>query len=261
MADRNSLNKAWALGLMLTSGSTFLLAQSPAQPVSAEGQIVLRVKFAALDQRKESQFGVNLLTGPTSSITQALSLFALDPKLNLGAFLKALQNQSILQVLAEPTLVTTDGKEANFLVGGEFPVPVVQGGANPGAITVQFRKYGLNLTFTPTITPSASLAMRLKQEVSTFDVANAVVMNGFTIPALATRTTESTVELQDGQSFVVSGLVNNQEQSALSKVPSISNIPILGSLFKSETDKAQRNDLIMIVTPEFISRRTPLLAN
>lgn len=209
MSQKNSWNKAWALGIMLTGGTTFLLAQAPAQAVSAEGQIVLRVKFAALDQQKESQFGVNLLTGPTTSITQALSFFALDPKLNLAAFIKALQNESILQVLAEPNLITTSGKEANFQVGGEFPVPVVQGGAATGAINVEFRKYGLNLTFTPTITPSSNIAMRLKQEVSTFDLANAVVMNGFTIPALATRTAESTVELQDGQSFVVSGLVNN----------------------------------------------------
>jgi pilus assembly protein CpaC len=199
-------------------------------------------------------------TGGTSSsatgnsaivtITQALNLFALDPKLNLGAFIKALQNETILQVLAEPTLVTTNGKEAQFLVGGEFPVPIVQGGATSGAITVQFRQYGIKLTFTPNITAHGNIAMHLKQEVSTLDLANSVVLNGFTIPALSTRTAESTVELGDGQSFVVAGLVNNQEQYALSKVPFISSIPILGNLFKSKDDKVSRTDLIMMVTPE-----------
>lgn len=186
----------------------------------------------------------------TFSITQALNLFALDPKLNLGAFIKALQNETILQILAEPNLVTSDGKEANFLVGGQFPVPIVQGGATSGAISVQFKDYGIKLTFLPNITVNNTIAMHLRQEVSTLDLAHAVVLNGFSIPALSTRTAESTVELGEGQSFVVAGLINNQESNELSKVPFISSIPILGSLFKSKDDTVQRQDLIMIVTPE-----------
>lgn len=186
----------------------------------------------------------------TFSITQALTLFALDPKLNLGAFIKALQQETILQVLAEPNLVTTNGKEANFLVGGQFPVPIVQGGATSGAITVQFKDYGIKLTFTPLITNNGNLNIHLRQEVSTLDLSNAVVLNGFTIPALSTRTAESTVELGDGQSFVVAGLVSNQEQYELSKVPVLGSLPILGNLFKSKDDKVQRTDLIVIVTPE-----------
>jgi pilus assembly protein CpaC len=184
------------------------------------------------------------------TISQALNLFALDPKLDLGAFIKALQNETILQILAEPTLVTTNGKEAQFLVGGQFPVPIVQGGATSGAITVQFKDYGIKLIFTPNITAHANISIHLKQEVTALDLANSVVLNGFSIPALTSRTAESTVELGDGQSFVVAGLLNNQEQYALSKVPFISSIPILGNLFKSKDDKVQRTDLIMIVTPE-----------
>ncbi len=261
MAKKNSGKKIWAFGLMLTGAAGFLLAQPPVQTVSAEKQIVLHVKFVELDQEKERQYGVNLLTGPGINESGALNLFTLDPKLNLGAFLRTLQNESILQVLSEPTLVTTDGKEANFLVGGEFPVPVVRGpGTDPDAITVQFRKYGVNLTFTPTVTSGANLAMHLKQEVTMLDLAHAVKINGFSIPALSTRTTESTVELGDGQSFVVAGMVNNQEQSALSKVPFVSSIPIL-SMFKPKVDQAQRSDLIMIVTPEFVSGRSPVVEN
>jgi len=184
------------------------------------------------------------------TITQALNLFALDPKLNLGAFVRALQNENILQILAEPNLVTTNGKEAQFLVGGQFPVPIVQGGATSGAVTVQFKDYGIKLTFTPNVTLQGNISIHLRQEVSTLDPSNAVVLNGFSIQALATRTTESTVELGDGQSFVVSGLINNQEQNALSKVPFISSIPILGNLFKSRDDTVRRQDLIMIVSPE-----------
>jgi pilus assembly protein CpaC len=188
--------------------------------------------------------------GGTFSITQALNLFALDPKLNLGAFIKALQNETLLQILAEPTLVTTNGKEAQFLVGGQFPVPIVQGGATSGAITVQFKDYGIKLTFTPNITPNSNISIHLRQEVTALDLAHSVVLNGFSIPALTSRTAESTVELGDGQSFVVAGLLNNQETYTLSKVPFISSIPILGNLFKSKDDDVQRQELIMIVTPE-----------
>ncbi len=186
----------------------------------------------------------------TFTITQALNLFALDPKLNLGAFVKALQQENILQILAEPNLVTSNNKEANFLVGGEFPVPVVQGGATSGAVTVQYKQWGIRLLFTPSITPVGTISMHLRQEVSALDYTNAAVLNGFTIPGLTSRTAESTVELGEGQSFVVAGLVNNQEQYVLSKVPFISSIPILGNLFKSKDDKVTRTDLIMIVTPE-----------
>jgi pilus assembly protein CpaC len=186
----------------------------------------------------------------TYSISQALNLFALDPKLNLGAFIKALQNENILQILAEPNLVTTNGKEANFLVGGQFPVPVVQGGATAGAVTVQFKEYGIKLRFLPLITPTGTIRMHLYQDVSTLDYTNAAVLNGFTIPATSNRTTETDVELGEGQSFVVAGLINNQETNTLSKVPGLANIPILGALFKSKDDKVQRTELILVVTPE-----------
>ncbi len=186
----------------------------------------------------------------TFSITQALNLFAMDPKLDLGAFVKALQNETILQVLAEPTMVTTNGKEAQLLVGGQFPVPIVQGGATSGAITVQFKDYGIKLTFLPMITANSTINMHIRQEVSTLDLAHAAVLNGFSIPALSTRTAESTVELAEGQSFVVAGLINNQESVALSKVPFISSIPIIGELFKSKDTTVQRQDLIVIATPE-----------
>jgi pilus assembly protein CpaC len=193
----------------------------------------------------------------TFTISQVLDLFAFDPHLNLGAFVKALQTENILQILAEPNLVTSNGKDAYFLVGGEFPVPILQGGSNSGAVTIQFREFGIRLNFTPVMTPNNTIKMYLKQEVSTLDTNNGVSLNGFIIPALATRRAETNVELAEGQSFVVAGLVNNQERDRLSKIPVLASLPIFGSLFKYKTEDRQRTELIIIVTPEITSPLGP----
>jgi len=259
--------------------------QLPIAPV--DKQILLRVKFAELDRQKQEQYGINLIAAPggnligattgqvgqpgfSASITeppnvtgtatqptvssftigQALNLFAFDPHLNLGAFIRALVSENILQILAEPNLVTSNAKEAYFLVGGEFPVPVLQGGANSGAVTVQFREFGIRLTFTPVITDNNTIKMYLKQEVSTIDVANGVSINGFNIPALSTRRAETNVELSEGQSFVVAGLIDNRETDSLSKIPVLSSLPIFGNLFKSKVENRNRTELVVIVTPE-----------
>jgi pilus assembly protein CpaC len=244
-------------------------------------QVLLRVKFAELDRNKEVQYGVNLLGQPgqtmvgsstgqfsnstlngtastgagtlsssVMSITQALTLFAFNPKLNLGAFIKALQDDEILQILTEPNLVATDGKEATFLVGGEYPIPVLQGGANSGAVTIQYKEFGIKLIFTPKITTNGTIKLHLRQEVSTLDPADGVSINGFTIPALQTKRTETDVELGEGQSFVVAGLLDNRDQETLSKVPFLSSLPIFGNLFKSKDILKTSQELVMLVTPE-----------
>lgn len=242
-----------------------------------EKQVLLRVRFAELDRVREEQYGVNLFgqpgqttayastqQSPISSSTigggggganaltigSALNIFAFNPKLNLGAFIQALQTENILEILAEPNLVTTNGKEAYFLVGGEFPVPVLQGGGNAGAVTVQFKEFGIRLRFTPLITGNGTIKLHLTQEVSTIDTANGVTFQGFVIPAISTRRTESDVELGDGQSFAVSGLLDNRDTDSFSKLPFLGDIPVLGALFKSKTVKKSRTDLVMLVTPE-----------
>src|SRR5258708_4377520 len=242
-----------------------------------EKQVLLRVKFAELDRTRAESYGVNWFSqaGQTgfyastqqsgiSSTTQsggsgslntltvgsALNLFAFDPRLNLGAFIQALQSESILQILAEPNLVTTNGKEAYFLVGGEFPVPVLQGGGNSGSVTVQFKEFGIRLRFTPLVTENKTIKLHLAQEVSTLDTANGVTFSGFVIPAISTRRTESDVELGEGQSFVVSGLLDDRDTESLSKLPFLSSLPVLGNLFKSKIQKKNRTDLLLIVTPE-----------
>jgi len=171
-------------------------------------------------------------------------------RLNLGAFVKALENEQILEILTEPNIVTTNGKEANFLVGGEFPIPVLQGGSNSGAVTIQFREFGIRLKFLPLITDHSTIKMHLNQEVSTLDTADGVNLNGFLIPALSTRRAETDVELSEGQSFVIAGLVDNREQEIFNKTPILGSLPIFGALFKSKTEKKQRTDLLVIVTPE-----------
>jgi pilus assembly protein CpaC len=249
-----------------------------------EKQIQLKVKFAELNRNVSQSFGVNLVStgaggtvsgittqqfssaragnltgtigasaqGTTSSfsITDALNVFAFRPDLNLGAFVKALQGQGLLQILAEPTLLTTNGKEASFLVGGEFPVPVLQGGSNSGAVTVQFREFGIRLTFLPVLTANKTVKMYVKPEVSTLDYANGVSISGFTIPALSTRRMETNIELSEGQSFVIGGLIDDRVTETLAKVPGLSHIPILGVIFKSRNDAKSKTELVVMVTPE-----------
>ena len=258
-------------------------------PPSGEKQIALHVLFAELDRTVSESFGVNLmstgaantpgqistgqfspptsptlngtignpLTGTQSTFNLAnmLNIFAFRPDLNLAATIQALQSKGLLQILAQPDLVTTDGKEAHFTVGGEFPVPVPQTGTSAGAITVQFREYGIRLSFTPTTTPNGTLKLHVLPEVSTLDAANGIVLSGFSIPALSTRKVETEVELESGQSFVIAGLLDDRVTENLSRIPGIGDIPVLGALFRSRSKSRARTELIVVVTPEI---RKPL---
>jgi pilus assembly protein CpaC len=163
--------------------------------------------------------------------------------------IRDLETKGLLQILAEPNLVTTNGKEASFLVGGEFPVPVLQPGSS-GSVTIQFREFGIRLTFLPQVTAHKTIKMHVKPEVSTIDLANGVVFNGFNIPALATRRMETDVELGEGQSFVIGGLLDDRVTENLSSVPGLSHLPILGALFKSKDITRSKTELLVMVTPE-----------
>ncbi len=242
-----------------------------------EKQILLRIKFAELDRSAASQFAVNLISSgatntigsistgtpappalqaigggspATFTIANALNIFAFRPDLNFGTLIQALEQKNLLQTLDEPTLVTSDGKEASFLVGGEFPIPVLQGGANSGAVTIQFREFGVRLTFTPNITAHNNIRLHVKPEVSALDYTNALSFNGFTIPALSSRKMETNIVLGEGQSFVIAGLIDNQITETISKIPGLSSLPILGNLFKSRTANKTNTELVVLVTPE-----------
>jgi pilus assembly protein CpaC len=251
-------------------------------PVGAE-EILLQVKFAEVDRTALTQLGVNLLStgsgntvgttttgqfggarlgtitdttgandnpfSSTATISDALNLFFFNPQVHLGAVIKALQTKSLLQILAEPNLVAVNGKEASFLAGGEFPFPVVQPGAGGiSTVTVQFREFGVRLKFTPIIQPNGSIHLHVIPEVSTLDFANAVTVSGTTIPAISTRKADTEFELQDGQSFVIAGLMDNRVTDIGNKVPWLGDVPILGNFFKSKSAQKSNSELMVLCT-------------
>jgi pilus assembly protein CpaC len=253
-------------------------------PPGVEKQVLLRVRFAELNRAAAASFGVNLLStgalntpgrittgqfpsgtvqqlrgtlpgqipGTTTNFTlsDVLNVFAFRPDLNLAVLIQDLETRGLLQVLAEPNLVTVNGREASFLAGGEFPVPVVQAGASAGAITVQYKEFGIRLSFVPQITTHQTIRMLVKPEVSTIDPANGITVSGFQIPALAVRRMSTEVELGMGQSFAIAGLIDDRVIENLSRVPGLAHIPVLGVLFQSRSQTKTKTELVVMVTPE-----------
>ncbi len=190
----------------------------------------------------------------TQTISDVLNIFLFRPDIHLGAVIKALQQRNLLQILAEPNLLTQTGKEASFLAGGEFPFPVIQGGAGGSAasVTIQFKEFGVRLNFKPTLTEEGKIHLKVRPEVSALDFTNALTISGFFIPALSTRRVETEMELEDGQSFAIAGLVDDRVTQVASKVPGLGDIPILGHLFRSRSLSKSKNELLVIVTPHIV---------
>jgi pilus assembly protein CpaC len=186
------------------------------------------------------------------SFSDFLNFFLFNEKYDLGVTIRALQSRGLFQSLAEPNLVAESGKDASFLAGGEFPIPVVQGSGATMAVNVVFKEFGIRLNFTPTVTGDR-VHLKVRPEVSTLDFNNAVILQGFRIPALSTRRTETELELRNGQTFAISGLMNNTVASTLSKVPGIGDIPILGYLFRSKAAQKQQTELVVMITPEILT--------
>ena len=258
----------------------------------ASNQVMLRVRFAEVSRNAMTELGASLFTGPTGykdwiaststqqfasptysdmehtsdlddnltsakgkyALSDFLNLFIFNNKYNIGAVVKALQDKGLFQSLAEPNLVATNGKEASFLAGGEFPIPVVQGGGAGTSVTVLFKEFGVRLSFTPTVLGGDLINLKVKPEVSSLDFGNAVTVNGFRIPALTTRRTETEVELRDGQTFAIAGLMNNTVTDSMRKIPGIGDIPILGWLFKSKSMQKNQTELVVMITPVIIKR-------
>jgi pilus assembly protein CpaC len=235
-------------------------------------QVQLKLRIVEVDRTRLDQLGINIFSGgrttvatttgqfasTVSTVASALTvsnpmdIFLYNAKLNVGLTVQDLEQKQVLQVLAEPTLTTLSGLPAKFLSGGEFPFPVVQGGAgNSTAISIQFRPYGVKVDFTPTVNADGSIRLKLSPEVSTLDYSNAVTISGFTIPALSTRRAETEVEIQDGQSFVVC-LLDHRTTDIMSKVPGISDVPILGQLFRSKNINHSVVELVIIVTASVV---------
>ena len=240
-------------------------------------QVLLQVRFAEVNRQALSEAGISLFTGAAGykdwigrvsteqfsapsvdtdklTFSDLLNLFVFNTKYNVGGLLKALQTRGFLQSLAEPNLIAYNGKEASFLAGGEIPVPVVQG--TTGSVSVLYKEFGIRLTFTPTIAGDV-IRLHVKPEVSTLDFANGISLGGFRIPALQTRRAETEIELRDGQSFAIAGLMNNIAQTDKSAVPLLSSLPIIGNLFKSKSARQQRTELMVLITPRLVKPLDP----
>jgi pilus assembly protein CpaC len=183
-----------------------------------------------------------------------LNVFFFLRRDGLLAVVKALQQRGLFQSLAEPNLIAYNGQEASFLAGGEFPIPLVQG--NTGQVTIQFKEFGVRLNFVPRINGDV-IRLRVRPEVSTLDFANGLTLAGFTVPSLKTRRAETDVELRDGQSFAIAGLLDNQSFSNRQAIPWISSLPIVGNLFKSKSSTAIRTELLVLITPHLVRPLEP----
>jgi pilus assembly protein CpaC len=192
-------------------------------------------------------------TPPTVNVTNALNLFLFRTDINFGAVIEALQTKSLLQILAEPNLIAVNGKEASFLAGGQFPFPIVQPGQGFTAVTIAFKDFGVKLNFTPVIMPNGNIHLKVAPEVSTLDFGNALTISGFTVPALSTRKAETEFEVQDGQSFVIAGLLDNRVTDIADKFPVLGDIPILGNLFRSKNLQKNKTELMVLCTVHRIS--------
>jgi len=266
------------------------------QENAASNQVLLRVRFAEVSRSAVTELGASFFTSPTgvkntigrvttqqfpsvgyddlqytkangdwgSPVTSAsgkftftdfLNLFLFNEKYDLGTLVRLLQTRGMFQSLAEPNLVAESGKEASFLAGGEFPIPIAQPSQNGVSIVVQFKEFGVRLTFTPTIVADR-VHLKLKPEVSTLDFTNAVSLQGFRIPALSTRRTETEVELANGQTFAIAGLMDNQVTNSIQKVPGLGDIPILGVFFKSKAAQKNQTELVVMITPQILPRNS-----
>ena len=187
-------------------------------------------------------------TPPTINLTNPLNLFLFRSDINFGVVVQALQQKNLLQILAEPNLIAVNGKEASFLAGGEFPFPIVQPGQGFTAVSISFKEFGVRLRFTPVIMPNGNIHLRVVPEVSQLDFTNGLTISGFNIPALSTRRADTEFELQDGQSFVIAGLMDNRLTQIANKFPGLGDIPILGNLFKSKNLQKSKTELMVLCT-------------
>jgi len=177
---------------------------------------------------------------------------------SLDILLTALEEKGLVRRLAEPNLIALSGDSARFLAGGEFPVPVAstsQGGVP--TITIEFKKFGVELAFIPTVLSRGVINLRVEPSVSELDFTNAVTISGTTIPALTRRDARTTVELRDGQSFAIAGLLQSRNERELAQVPWLGSVPVLGTLFRSSAYLQNETDLVLIVTPRLVAPAVP----
>lgn len=244
------------------------------------GQVLLQVRFAEVSRSWQREIGPTLVTregsdwigavGPVDNVrtagnessggqnevaevfSDAVNFFLFHEASGVSAFIQALESNGIFRTLAEPNLIAMPAESASFLAGGEFPFPVLQGNQGQNAVSIQFKEFGIRLNFTPTITNSGAIRLDVEPEVSALDFANGLTISGFNIPSLLARRARTVVELEDGQTFAIAGLVDNSIVENISKIPLLGDIPILGELFKSRDLRQNRSELLVLVTPRIV---------
>lgn len=270
--EEDAINAGKLAGQFTKSVSNSLVVNS-----SRVKQVRLQVHFIEIDRSKLAQFGFNFFTngsknftvgststnqysstvtgtGSTATVSNPLNFSLYSSKLNIGATLQDLATANIAQILAEPTITAMSGEKANFLAGGQFPFPVIQasGGSTAASVTLQFMPYGVKLDFTPKVNPDGTIDLKVTPEVSALDFANAVTLAGYTVPAISTRRADTELVLTSGQSFAISGLLDQRVTDVLSHTPGIASVPILGELFKSKSVNRSVMELVVVVTPTLV---------
>jgi pilus assembly protein CpaC len=257
-------------------------------------QVMLQVRIAEVNRRALMEFGTSFFTGATGAgdwigrgttgqfpavrfeelsrtvttgpgggssasldgtmeFSDFLNIFLFNTSWNAGTLIRALKQTGYFQSLAEPNLIAYNNKEASFLAGGEFPIPIVNG---VGQVSIEFKEFGVRLNFTPTIAGDL-IRLRVRPEVSELDFNNGITLEGFRIPALTVRRAETEVELRDGQSFAVAGLIDNTAQTDKAAIPLLSQVPIIGHLFASKAERQERTELLVLITPRLVRPLNP----
>ena len=253
--------------------------------VELESQVLTEVKIAEVSRKTMQRYGFNLLvnnpgssqtsgfvSGPgsygsfdytngsngaglegslTRSLQDAFGLVIFDASKNITALIDVLEGRGLVRTLAQPSLLATSGQTATYLAGGEFPVPVSQGGSS-GSVTVDYKEFGVRLSLTPTVLARGRIALKIAPEVSDLDFSAGIQAGGVAVPALTVRRTDTSIELGDGETFVISGLISSSLSDNVNKVPWLGDIPVLGAFFKSTTLDRSDKELIMIVTPHLV---------
>ncbi|WP_230279276.1 type II and III secretion system protein family protein [Croceicoccus sp. Ery15] len=244
--------------------------------VGGSQQVMLEVRFAEVNRTVGSQFGVRSsgisndgdfgfaiggASAPSSAFGVIGTLFNLGD-VNIEAYLDTLEGKGMAKTLAEPTLVALSGEPASFLAGGEFPIPVAGGaGGNADAITVTFKTFGVSLAFTPTVLGNNVINLLVEPEVSSLDPSASVTVNDISVPGLQTRRASTTLELRDGESFAIAGLLREDMSTTVSQMPLLGSIPILGSLFRSTEYQKGQTELLIVVTPRLVKPIRPGYVN
>jgi len=266
-----SVSSAPSLATALSLAETF--APGKVQNLLSVGgvqQVMLEVRVAEMSRSVLQRFGVNfsltsggnivhsMLGGLTTYASGALTPTSavgavVSPNLGSGntltSFIDALKDNGLVKVLAEPNLICLSGKSANFLAGGEIPIPIPQA---LGTVAIEYKPFGVGLNFTPVVLDSGRISIQVNPEVSELDYSLGVTINSWQIPGLTTRRASTTVELASGQSFAIAGLIKDSTRESIKKFPGLGDLPVLGALFRSSEFRKNETELVIIVTPHLV---------